>query len=91
MFRLEKLITKLLKEEEYKIVDGILDYLDIEGTSNYFTDLVDIAILCNKYDQKLQGLYWYKNRLSDKIYEQRGEEGKDLINKILGNQHIKYN
>jgi hypothetical protein len=82
-FRLEKLITKLIRIKEYKIIDDILDYIDIENSGNYFTDLVDIVCICKKEQNNLESFYWFKKRLIDKIYEQRGEEGKNLIKKVM--------
>lgn len=84
-FRLEKLITDLLINHEYNIISGILDYLDVEGSCNCLNDLVDIAILCNKSNDsyKIESLGWFKKRLVNKIYEQRGTEGKTLIEKVM--------
>jgi hypothetical protein len=82
-FRLEKLITDLLKAGKYDIVDGILDYIDIRGSGNCFTDLVDIVNICKKEQSYLDSLGWFKKRLIDKIYEQRGDEGSFLIKKVM--------
>lgn len=82
-FRLEKLITILLNRCEYSVVDGILENLDIDGSGNCFTDLVDIVRLCNNDKNNLESLGWFKQRLSHKILVERGEEaGKILIDKM---------
>ena len=82
-FRLEKLIEDLLHAKEYTIVDGILDYIDIQGSGNILNDLVDIFSICKKEQSNLENLAWFKKRLVDKIYEQRGDEGKNLIEKVM--------
>jgi hypothetical protein len=82
-FRLEKLVTVLLQSKEYEVVDKILDNLDVESSGNVFTDLVDLVQICNKEYQNLQSLGWFKKRLVNKIYEQRGDEGNNLISKVM--------
>lgn len=82
-YRLENLLKTLLYKEEYEVVDLILENLDVESTGNHFTDLVDIVQLCKIKQSNLESLDWFKKRLTDKIYYERGEEGKVLIEKVL--------
>lgn len=81
--RLEEVIERLLKAREFEVVDGILDYIDVEHSYNCFTDLVDIACICKKWSQNLNNFYWFKQELVNKIYEQRGDEGNNLIQKVM--------
>jgi hypothetical protein len=81
--RLEQVIERLFKHEQYHIVDGILDSIEIERTGNNFTDLIDIIVLCKPHSCYLPSFAWFKRTLVEKIFKERGEEGRNLIKKVM--------
>lgn len=81
-FRLEQILDTLISKRDYTTIDNILYAIDIEHTGNCLNDLVDIAVKCKPFNRRLDSFYYFKERLINKIVEQRGEEGQTLIEKV---------
>lgn len=76
---LVNLISKLLKEKNFNLIEDILYELDIEGSGNAISEYIDILSICNKYRLCLRNFDSFLGRIKNQLSKYRDTSEIDFV------------